>query len=139
MLCSYADIAMANFDKEALEYNLSPTTWKRFRGDIFVLWSLTKESLVLFLDYIKTLHPTEKIKFTMEVAEPGNWLEYLDFKRKLEDGKITVGVHSKPANSFAYVLPITCYPSESINNIPRGIALRLRQICDSDEKFKHRS
>ena len=72
MLCSYADIAMANFDKEALEYNLSPTTWKRFRGDIFVLWSLTKESLVLFLDYIKTLHPTEKIKFTMEVAEPGN-------------------------------------------------------------------
>ena len=50
-----------------------------------------------------------------------------------------VGVHSKPANSFTYVLPITCYPSESINNIPRGIALRLRQICDSDEKFKHRS
>ena len=28
---------------------------------------------------------------------------------------------------------------ESINNIPHGIALRLRQICDSDEKCKHRS
>ena len=30
MLCSYADTAMADFDKEALEYYLSPTTWKRF-------------------------------------------------------------------------------------------------------------
>ena len=38
MPCSYADIAMADFEKEALEYHLSPTTWKRIRHDIFVLW-----------------------------------------------------------------------------------------------------
>ena len=55
-------------------------------------------------------------------------------------------VHSKPTNSFTYVLPttalpttITYYPRKSINNILHGIALRLRRICDSDEKFKHRS
>ena len=30
---SYADIAMADFDKGALKYHLSPTTWKRFRDD----------------------------------------------------------------------------------------------------------
>ena len=40
---------------------------------------------------------------------------------------------------FTYVLPTRCYPRESINNIPHGKALRLRRICDSDEKFKHRS
>ena len=40
---------------------------------------------------------------------------------------------------FTYVLPTRCYPRESINNIPHGIALRLRRICDSDGKFKHRS
>ena len=39
MSCSYADIAMVDFDKEALEYYLSLTTCKRFRDDIFVLWS----------------------------------------------------------------------------------------------------
>ena len=72
MSCSYADIAMANFHKEALEYHASPTTWKRFRDDVFVLWSHGRESLVLFLYYINTLQLTEKIKFTMEVAEPGN-------------------------------------------------------------------
>ena len=50
MPCSYADIAMADFDKEALEYHFSPTTWKRFRDDVFVFWSRGRESLFLFLD-----------------------------------------------------------------------------------------
>ena len=80
MSCSYADIAIADFDKEASEYHLTPTTWKRFRDDIFVLWPHGRESLVLFLDYINTLDPTEKIKSTMKVAEPGNYLEFLDLK-----------------------------------------------------------
>ena len=38
-------------------------------------------------------------------------------------------------NSFTYVLASTCYPKENINNVPEGIALRLRRICDTDEKF----
>ena len=82
ILCSYADITMADFDKEALKYHLSPTTWKRFRDDIFVLWPHGRESLVLFLDCISTLDPTQKIKFTIEVAETGNYLEFLDLKLK---------------------------------------------------------
>ena len=53
---------MADFDKEALEYHLNPTAWKSFRDDVFVLWLRGRESLVLLLDYIKTLDPTEKIK-----------------------------------------------------------------------------
>ena len=76
MSCSYADIAMADFDKGASEYHLRPTTWKRFRDNIFVLWPYGRESLILFLDYINTLDPTQKVKFTMEVAEPGNYLEF---------------------------------------------------------------
>ena len=73
---------MEDFNKEALEHHLSPTTWKRFRDDVSVLWSLGRESLVLFSDYINTLDPTEKIKFTMDVAEPGNYLDCLGLKLK---------------------------------------------------------
>ena len=29
----------------------------------------------------------------------------------------------------------TCYSSNNINNVPRVIVLRLKRICDSDEKF----
>ena len=49
--------------------------------------------------------------------------------------KTTVDVFSKPTNSFTYVMPITCYPSNNINNVPRLIALRLKRICNSNEKF----
>ena len=37
------------------------------------------------------------------------------------------------------MLPTSCYPRKSLNNLPRGIALRLRRICDTDEKFDSRS
>ena len=56
-----------------------------------------------------------------------------------ENSKITVDVFSKPTNSFTYVMPSTCYPSNNINNVPRKFALRLKRICDSDEKFAVRS
>ena len=39
---------------------------------------------------------------------------------------------------FAYVLPNTCFPKTNIENIPKGIALRLRRICDFDNKFVKR-
>ena len=48
-----------------------------------------------------------------------------------------VDIHSELTNSFTHVLPTTCYPRKSINNIPHRIALRIRQICGSDEKLKH--
>ena len=99
MSYSYADIAMEDFDKEALEYHVSATTWKRFRDDVFVLWPHGRESLVLFLDYINILAPAEKINFTLEVAEPGNYLEFLDLKLKWEDGKI-MDVHSKRCSFY---------------------------------------
>ena len=68
-----------------------------------------------------------------------NGLEFLDLKLKIQNGKISVDVYSKPTNSFTYVMPSTCYPRKNINNAPRGIALRLKRICDSDEKFAARS
>ena len=66
-------------------------------------------------------------------------LEFLDLKLKMVNGKISVDVFSKPTNSFTYVLPSTCYPNRNIKNVPKGIALRLRRICDSDEKYDERS
>ena len=65
-------------------------------------------------------------------------IEFLDRKLKLENSKIAVDVFAKPTNSFTYVLRTSCYPRKSINNIPRGIALRLRRICDTDERFNCR-
>ena len=67
-------------------------------------------------------------------------LEFLDLSLRINDqNKISVDVYAKPTNSFTYVLPSTCYPKKNINNVPKGIALRLKRICDTDEKFDYRS
>ena len=46
---------------------------------------------------------------------------------------------AKYTDSFTYVLPSTCFPKNIIENIPKGVALRLWRICDSDEKFEKHS
>ena len=74
----------------------------------------------------------------MQVADE-NGLEFLDLELKIVEGKINVDVYSKPINSFTYALPLSCYPHKNIRNVPKGIALRVRPICDTDEKYNQRS
>ena len=78
------------------------------------------------------------MKFTVQVQNEDG-IEFLELKLRLENSKIAVDVFAKPTNSFTYVLLTSCYPRKSLNKMPRGIALRLRRICDTDEKFNSTS
>ena len=121
MSCSYSDIAMAHFDNRAENHTLKPTVWKRFRDDVFSVWTHNINTLPAFLDYLNNIDSTGKIKFTMQIADE-NGLEFLDLKLKMnEKNKITIDVFSKPTNSFTYVMPSTCYPSNNINNVLEGL------------------
>ena len=75
----------------------------------------------------------------MEMADQERVLEFIDLRIKFVDGKPYVDVFAKASNSFAYLKPSTCYPRKSINNLTRGIALRLRRICNTDETFESRA
>ena len=97
---------------------------------------LIGNELDVFFDYLDKVDPIKKIQFTMEVAT--DTLGFLDLKHKFEkeSKEISVDVFAKDTHSFTYVLPSTCFPKNNIENIPKGIALRLRSICDSDEEFE---
>ena len=84
------------------------------------------------------METTGKIKFTMETASEKD-LEFLDLKLKIAEGKIRVDVYANLSTSFSYTSPNTCQSKNNICNIPKGIALRLRRICDDDETFDKRS
>ena len=82
---------------------------------------------------MNSIDTSGKIKFTMSIANSNSILEFLDLSLHInEHNKICVDVYAKPTNSFTYVLPSTCYRKRSIIKVPKGIALRLRRICDSD-------
>ena len=138
MSCSYSDIAIQYFDIKALEFNPTVICWKRFRDDIFAVWPNTFEELQVFFNYMNNIDQSKKIQFTMEVAKDS--LEFLDFKLIFdkESKKISVDVFSKATNSFTYVHPNTYFPKSNIENIPKGVTLRLRRICDSDNNFEKR-
>ena len=79
------------------------------------------------------------MQFAMEV-----WkyvLQFLDLKLKFdkEHKHILVDIFAKATNSFTYVLRSNCFRKNIIENVPEGVALRLRIICDSDDKFEEHS
>ena len=132
---SYSDMAMYRFDIKALNYRPGVQCWKRFRDDIFCLWNHSLEELQKFFEFMNNVDTTGKIKFTMAVVNE-SVLQFLDLRLHIgEHSKICVDVFAKPTNSFTYVLPSTCNPKNNVNNVPKGIALRLRRICGTDEKF----
>ena len=53
---------MAGHNSKTLMYDFPPKVWKRFRDDLFVVWT----------------HDTGRIKFTMQIADDLNRLEFLD-------------------------------------------------------------
>ena len=85
---------------------------------------------------MNSIDTSAKIKFTMSIANNDSILEVLDLSLHInEHNKICDDVYAKPTNSFTYVLPSTCHPKKRINKVPKGNALRIKIICDSDEKF----
>ena len=90
----------------------------------------------LFFIYINNIDRSKKIQFTREVVE--DVLEFLDLKRTFdkEFKRISVGIITKATNTFPYVLSSTCFPKKSIVNVPKGVGLRLRRTCESDNKLR---
>ena len=131
MSCSYSDMAMAGHNSKALMCDFPPKVWKRFRDDVFFVWTHDTAKLPSFIDYLNNMDETEKTKFTMQIANEVNGLDSLNLKIKCLNDKLLVDVYSKPTNSFTYVLPSTCYPMKNINKVPQGTALRFRRICDT--------
>ena len=88
---------------------------------------------------MNSIDTSSKIKFTMSIANSDSILEFLDLILHInEHNKICVDVYANLWTALPR-LSSTCYPKKSINKIPKGIALGLRRVCDSDEKFDIRS
>ena len=130
---SCSDIAMQYFDIRALKYTPTGICWKRFRDDIFIVYPHSIDEPVIFCDYMDKVDPTKKIQFTMEIAT--DTLEFLDFKLIKNLNILSVDVLATVTDNFTYVLSSTSFPKNNIESISKGNALRLRRICNSDEKF----
>ena len=140
MACSYSDIAMDRYDRAVNVPSKSPLVWWRFRDDIFLLWTYTLIELNRFVNYMNNLDDTGKLKYTLKIGDASG-LDMMDLTLLFnpQTCKIATDIYAKPTNTFTYVDPNTCYSKRNINNVPYGVALRIRRICDTDEKFQTRA
>ena len=97
-----------------------------------MIWLHGPQELESFLGKLKSYHET--IKFTWEITNEK--IFYLNVMVSLEDGKLSTGVYHKPTDAHQYLYFRSCHPPHVKKGIPHGQALRLKRICDSEDKFE---
>ena len=133
--CSYSDLAMQPIDdaifRERDTNFVELLYYGRYRDDCLVLWNGSLERLYEFLAFINSLD--EFLKFTIEVG--GLFITFLDLRIGIHEGKLITTVYSKPTDSHLYLQADSCHQEASIKGILKGVALRLRRICSTNDEF----
>ena len=129
--CDYADLAM-NFIDQAVHNNnpecstnpYVPISWYRFRDDIYMPWVGTVDELMIFMDWLNSIH--ESLKFTVKYSTEG--VEFLDFLIYSDsDDKIQTKLFAKSSDTHCYLIPTSCHKTHVVENIPYNTARRVFQ------------
>ena len=138
MAPAYANIFMGTLESRILsETNPSPTHWKRYIDDIFLVWTDTKESLKHFIKSINGLH--ERINFTAEFSTTE--ITFLDLslykgERFAKVGILDIKTHIKPTNIQQYIHASSAHPPGTGQGIIKGELLRYLRINPNEATFQ---
>ena len=112
------------------------TKWCRYIDDIFMVWTHGEDKLEDFINHVNSLHST--IKFTHEFSK--SHISFLDVTVSLDNNnKISTDLFVKSTDTHQYLLHTSCHPSHIKRSIPFSLALRIRRICSTTEKFQQRT
>ena len=131
-LCSYGDIAVASIDNAVLDQKEKCfddlVYFERYKDNCFLLWKGTAGKLESFYNFLNSLNPD--LKSTMEVSVKSNC--FLDLKTSIVIGQLETTVYSKPTDFHLYIHGKSCHKPSRIRGIQKGVALRSRRICSTD-------
>ena len=137
MAPAYANLFMGDLERKLLAQSpLKPFIWWRYIDDIFMVWTHGEEKLNEFITHINSSHNT--IKFTHEFSESS--ISFLDVTVLLDNNnQISTDLYVKSTDTHQYLFHTSCHPSHVKKSIPFSLALRIRRICSTAEKFKQRT
>ena len=97
---SYANLFMTTFEQiHVYTYHQQPTLWKRFIDDIFLIWPHGMDSLLEFIQYLNTVHPTIKSTSTISPTE----IAFLDLTIYIIDNKLYTRLYTKSTDRHMYL------------------------------------
>ena len=129
MAPAYANFSMGDLvEKRLAQFSLKPYLWWRYIDG--------EDKLEDFINHINSLHST--IKFTHEFSK--FHISFLDVTVSLDNNnKISKDLFVKWTDIHQYLLHTSCHPSHIKKSIPFSLALCIRRICSTTEKFKQRT
>ena len=133
---SYANLFMTKFEeKYVYTYPLQPKLWKRFIGDIFLIWPHEMDSLLEFINHLNTVHPT--IKFTSDISPTE--ISFLDLTVYIKRCKLYTRLHTKTTARHMYLNYFSEHPMSLKRSIPYSQFLRLKRInSDPSIYWRHK-
>ena len=66
-------------------------------------------------------------------------LKYLDLLISIRNGRLETTVYSKPTDGHLYLHNDSCHPRSTKLGVEKGVALRLRRICSTEDEFDKQS
>ena len=112
----------------------TPLVWFRYIDDIFYIWTHGKVHLEIFLQELNNFNPD--LKFTYDSNEKE--IQFLDFKVKLNEGKISTDLYIKTTDRHQYLHFRLSHPNHTKRSIVYSQGLQVKVICSKKEDFlKH--
>ena len=135
--CAYADTAMTKIDKLVNEGGwdpkFKPLLWERFRDDIYILWTHGLEKLLEFRDWLNS--QIQGLVFIMSIPSPTG-SEFLELFIYTKDGILHTKVYSKPCDDHTFLVPSSCHPTHTLNNIPKSTAHRIYRLTSEKREYE---
>ena len=97
---------------------------------LFLMWTRRISEIKQF-SILLTFH--SGYFFTLIIGK--HKLRFLDVQVSFSNKQLATTVYSKPTSSHMYLDYSSCHPLGCKNGIAKGVALRLRRICSSDEEY----
>jgi len=105
------------WDKQFTTYPQHPLFYKRFRDDVFGIWSHGEDELQKFLDHANEIDPNIRV----DLRSNSNQTEFLDTLVKVDShGFVTTDLYKKPTDKHMYVNCKSNQPNSVKHAIPYG-------------------
>ena len=131
------NLYMENLERAALlSAKLTPTMWRRYVDDTFVLWPHGADQLKEFHVHLNRQHP--QIQFTKE-EESDNQISFLDVLVKRENGRFKTAVYRKPTHTDRYTHFASHHHPQVKSGTIRCLTERARRICEDDNRKEEMS
>ena len=128
---SYANLALAPFDKLLISYKIKVLFYCRFIDDLFFVWTATRAQLEEFMLYLNSLFPFIKLSFQMSISQ----VSFLDVSVFAHNNRINTKVFFKETDTHLLLHRNSAHPQHVFKGILKSQILRFKRICTSNFDF----